>query len=86
MPDGGLRGAAYPVKKGGGQWGLKYLPEEFHRIIGTALMCYGDGAEMAVQAVEASRFADYMLTEIRRILGAEPWEKSGESGGKSEID
>ena len=73
-------------KKGGGQWGLKYLPEEFHRIIGTALMCYGDGAEMAVQAVEASRFADYMLTEIRRILGAEPWEKSGESGGKSETD
>lgn len=56
-------------KKGGGEWGLEYLPEKFRGLLETALSCYRDGTEMAAQAAEEECFADYMLTEIRKILG-----------------
>lgn len=55
-------------KKGGGEWGLEYLPERFRGLIETALSCYRDGTEMVVQAAEGKCFADYILTEIRKIL------------------
>lgn len=58
-------------KKGGGEWGLEHLPERFRGLLETALSCYRDGRSMAVRAEEAERFADYMLTEIRKILDAD---------------
>ena len=56
-------------KKGGGEWGLEHLPERFRGLIEAALLCYRDGRPMAAQATEEECFADYMLTEIRKIRG-----------------
>ncbi len=61
-------------KKGGGEWGLKFLPQGFRGLIETALVCYRDGTDMTVQAEEGKCFAEYMLTEIRKNLEIEPLE------------
>ena len=61
-------------KKGGGEWGLRFLPRGFRGLIETALVCYRDGTDMTVQAEEGECFAEYMLTEIRKNLETEPLE------------
>lgn len=62
-------------KKGGGEWGLKFLPREYSGLIEAALACYRDGTEMTVQAEKAEHFADYVLTQIQNNLDLESGEE-----------
>ncbi len=51
-------------KKEGGQWGLDNLPEEYHKLINTALREYEEGTEAVYDMKCAESYAEYMLREI----------------------
>lgn len=55
-------------KKGGGEWGLKHLPPEFHSVISDALDCYKSGGEIQSNKALRVMFADEMLSRISELL------------------
>ena len=53
-------------KKEGGEWALRYLPEEYHSLILDALKEYEKAESISYDIEFAKRYAEYMLTEISR--------------------
>ncbi len=53
-------------KKEGGEWALRYLPEEYHSLILDALKEYEKAESISYDIELATRYAEYMLTEISR--------------------
>ena len=52
-------------KKAGGEWGMKILPDKFHDLIDTALVCYESDREMIAELKLAQDFARQMLVQIQ---------------------
>ena len=53
-------------KKEGGEWALRYLPEEYHSLILDTLKEYEKAESISYDIELATRYAEYMLTEISR--------------------
>jgi streptomycin 3"-adenylyltransferase len=53
-------------KKEGGEWALGHLPAEYHALIKDALKEYEEAASISYDLELATRYAEYMLTEISR--------------------
>lgn len=55
-------------KKEGGEWGLKNIPEEYHRLIEDALSEYGSSVVPKYDKELSVKYAEYMLESIRRTV------------------
>ena len=53
-------------KKEGGTWGLKFLPEQYHPLIRSALQEYESGDDAQYDRKAAKDYAAYMLEQITR--------------------
>jgi len=53
-------------KKEGGEWGLKFLPEQYHPLIRSALQEYENGNDVRYDREAAKNYAAYMLKQIRQ--------------------
>ncbi len=51
-------------KKEGGIWGLRYLPEQYHPLIRSALQEYKNGSDAQYDMELAKNYAAYMLKQI----------------------
>ena len=51
-------------KKEGGEWGLKFLPEQYHPLIRSALQEYENGNDVRYDREAAKNYAAYMLKQI----------------------
>ena len=51
-------------KREGGVWGLKFLPEQYHSLIRSALQEYENGSEARYDREPAKNYAAYMLKQI----------------------
>ena len=55
-------------KKEGGEWGLKNIPEEYHRLIEDALSEYGSSVVPQYDKELSVKYAEYMLKSIRGAI------------------
>jgi len=55
-------------KKEGGEWGLKNIPEEYHRLIEDALSEYGSSVVSQYDKELSVKYAEYMLKSIRGVI------------------
>ena len=53
-------------KKEGGEWGLQFLPEQYHPLIHSALQEYESGVDARYDRELAKSYAAYMLDQITR--------------------
>ncbi len=51
-------------KQEGGVWGLKFLPEQYHSLIRSALQEYENGDDVPYDREQAGNYAAYMLEQI----------------------
>ena len=51
-------------KREGGEWGLEYLPEQYHPLIRSALQEYENGNDVRYDRETAKNYAVYMLKQI----------------------
>ncbi|MCR2049693.1 DUF4111 domain-containing protein [Acetatifactor muris] len=65
---GYLREGLVLSKKSGGEWGLEHLPEAFHVLLQKALQCYASGEKISADTEKTVQFADYMTTEIHKMV------------------
>ena len=55
-------------KKEGGEWGLKNIPEEYHRLIEDALSEYGSSVVPQYDMELAVEYAEYMIQSIKEMI------------------
>ncbi|MGX7109545.1 DUF4111 domain-containing protein [Facklamia miroungae] len=55
-------------KKEGGEWAIKHLPVEYHRLIKDALCEYSKNETIIYDKVVSKRFAKYAITKIQKSL------------------
>ena len=55
-------------KKEGGEWGLKNVPEEYHRLIEDALSEYGSSVVSQYDMELAVEYAEYMIQSIKEMI------------------
>lgn len=55
-------------KKQGGEWALQNLSTQYHMLISSAVQSYTLESGMALDQLEAQKFADYMLQMIKDLL------------------
>ena len=53
-------------KKEGGEWALENLPQEYHKLVQSALNEYVEGMEVSYDIELAGRYAGYMLDQIKQ--------------------